>query len=456
MPDPSFALRAAPSGPVLVGTAGNVLTFDAGGRTVSGKPLPSGGLTSFNGRSAPAVVPTAGDYDATEITNTATTISGPSVAAALDNLNVVFRATLYVDPAFTGISTGSQASPHKTVAAAFVAAAALALAGGVIEIPANTTLVENVVFPTTGDWEIRSAAKFGYVSAIIQGTVTLNSAQASQYALTNVQVTGNVTGNATGAPASRLRLSNAILNAQLTLTGTAAAVWRVLLDGSMPGPVGMSGAIAGAVAVTGAVFGSGYSLFLGFASSVASQFLNMSFNNAAFAGNAAGALVHQFFSCTFTVAMAFVANTGSMQLKLDGASAASLLAVGFTAGAGVTTTASVASGSDRRTVAANLGATTIAQRSAPSLMVVEAALTIKVPGTTGPAVLNVIYTDANGTIQTKPVATIADISAAASTEAHGVVPFEQNGATVIQYSITGIVTPGALSLAVSVSVRQAS
>ena len=33
MPNPSFVLRSAPSGPVLTGTPGYVLTVDAGGRT---------------------------------------------------------------------------------------------------------------------------------------------------------------------------------------------------------------------------------------------------------------------------------------------------------------------------------------------------------------------------------------------------------------------------------------
>jgi hypothetical protein len=38
MTDPSFTLRAGQSGPVLKGTPGNVLTFNADGETVSGKP----------------------------------------------------------------------------------------------------------------------------------------------------------------------------------------------------------------------------------------------------------------------------------------------------------------------------------------------------------------------------------------------------------------------------------
>lgn len=42
MTDSSFILRAAASGPVVQGTPGNVLTFDADGRSVSGQPAAGG------------------------------------------------------------------------------------------------------------------------------------------------------------------------------------------------------------------------------------------------------------------------------------------------------------------------------------------------------------------------------------------------------------------------------
>ncbi len=87
MTDPAFTLRAGPSGPVVIGTPGYVLTFDANGRTVSGQPGGGGGgaVTSVFGRPGPAVVAQAGDYDASEVTNDSS-VTGASVAAALDAL----------------------------------------------------------------------------------------------------------------------------------------------------------------------------------------------------------------------------------------------------------------------------------------------------------------------------------------------------------------------------------
>jgi hypothetical protein len=439
MSNPSVVLRGGNAGPSFdPSTPGHVLVIDSDGRSVKPVPFASAGV------------------DASEVANDSTTVAGANVAVALDNLNKPFRASYWVNPAFAGVvSTGSEASPFKTIAAAFAAAVALGITAAVVNVPANATIVEDVVFPAVGAWEITSPAKFGYIGALIQGTVTINSSQAAQFALTNVQVTGNVTGNATGAPASRLRLSNAILNANLTLTGTAAAVWRVLMDGSAPGPVGMSGAVAGAVAVTGAVFATGFGFFSTIAVSVASQFLNSVFNNGNFAGNAGG-LACQFYACAFFAAGAFTATTGTLSVQLDGATAASLAAVGYTAGANVTVKTLNANGSARATVANNVGVTALTARVPLALMVCEATLTILTPGTLGSAVLNVTYTDLAGTVVTKAVTTALDITGAAGTEVKGSFQFSQNGATGIQYSVTGITTPGALSLSVGVAVRQAS
>lgn len=57
MPDPSYKLRVASSGPVLRGTPGNVLTFGPDGESVSGQP---------GGGSIPLPIP-VGDLDATGV-----------------------------------------------------------------------------------------------------------------------------------------------------------------------------------------------------------------------------------------------------------------------------------------------------------------------------------------------------------------------------------------------------
>lgn len=88
MANPSLDLRGGASGPSFEGsTPGFVLTVDANGKTVSPQPPTGGGggLVSFNGRTAPAVVPTDGDYEADQIPYIGDA-PGADVEAALDGL----------------------------------------------------------------------------------------------------------------------------------------------------------------------------------------------------------------------------------------------------------------------------------------------------------------------------------------------------------------------------------
>lgn len=87
--NPSLLLRGGASGPTFApSTPGYVLVIQADGKTV--KPMPAGGggggLTSFNGRTAPAVIPTAGDYDDAEVTNT----SNAPGASTKDAINAIW------------------------------------------------------------------------------------------------------------------------------------------------------------------------------------------------------------------------------------------------------------------------------------------------------------------------------------------------------------------------------
>ena len=59
----AYALRSGASGPRFTGNPGDVLTLDASGEHWLAQPGATAGLTAFNHRTAPDVVPTAGDYD---------------------------------------------------------------------------------------------------------------------------------------------------------------------------------------------------------------------------------------------------------------------------------------------------------------------------------------------------------------------------------------------------------
>lgn len=83
----TFAWRLPPSGPILTGTPGYTVVVAADGRSFELVPSGSvGGVTSWNLRTG-AVVPVAGDYFASEVTDDSSVTHGAgSVADALDIL----------------------------------------------------------------------------------------------------------------------------------------------------------------------------------------------------------------------------------------------------------------------------------------------------------------------------------------------------------------------------------
>lgn len=110
MTDPSFALRVPASGPVVTGTPGNVLTFGADGRTVSGQPVSGGGaVDSVFGRDG-VVVADPGDYDAGQVDNDSS-VAGFTVKDALNALLAALGLNVSGAPAFGFVPTwnGTQA-----------------------------------------------------------------------------------------------------------------------------------------------------------------------------------------------------------------------------------------------------------------------------------------------------------------------------------------------------------
>lgn len=319
MANPSLDLRGGTSGPTFEGsTPGHVLTIDADGKHVSPQPVPvaPGGLVSFNGRTAPAVIPTAGDYGTDDVTNTSsvpgltdedalefllgetetlelevtaaaaaaaaaqttangaasaaataqTTANGASAAAATADAKAVaaqqpFRANFYVDPLFAGTSTGSQSSPFKTFVAAFAAAAALALAAGTVSIPPGSTINENVTVPPTGEWTLQGlTSPGGTTSCNINGNVDVSATAARRCWLRDVRILGNLTGN-TSAGTNRITLERVGVVGTSTLTISGSGFVRVGTQTGTPGlgiaTSNMGGCFfTGAVAIQGTMFGS--------------------------------------------------------------------------------------------------------------------------------------------------------------------------------------------------------
>jgi hypothetical protein len=476
MTDPAYVLRVPPSGQVVQGTPGNVLTLQADGRTVRGAPVPaavvpvvsnaSNGLApqitaalavlrSNGAANAAAWVALNSDNVANATVLTGTSVSDVLVAlqAQFDAGPQLFHATYYVDPTpSTRSQTGSQSNPFRSIAAAFAAAAAQAIVSGEVILAPATTTIEDVVFPVAGTWEVKSDVQWGYAVATVQGNVDVTCTSTARRALTNLAVTGNVTGNG-AAGATRMRFTNCGVSGNVALTG----VWTTAFVGGSPtGNNGLGGFVGGtcstpAVTVHSFYYFVGAVTFAGALHSWGSYYTGDFFST-----GGVGNYARFYGTYFFKVGITFTASSGTLAVLPDGESTTVLLQNGFLVSANVVVQSINGQNAVRPTQSNNVASTALAGRFPEGLMVCEATLTLLVAGTVGSAVLNVIYTDLSGALQTKAVTTALNIAGAAGDEVRGTFPFSQNGATAVAYSVTGIVTPGALSYKIGVAVRQAS
>jgi hypothetical protein len=443
MPDPSFGLRVPASGVPVTGTPGHALAFDSTGQKVLGVPFPSGPGFVVVG------TPAAGKF------------VGYSVEPEWEIIPP-FKADYYVDPGFTGARSGSSSNPFATVAAVFAAAAALGITSGVINLPPNTTLNEDIVFPVSGSWEIRGVQGQGLRDTIINGTVSVSCSALARHGLSSLSVLGAVSADNSSSASCRFYLVNVDLESSLTLASSGSGLWRCYADGIGAGahsPSAAGGFIAGTVSVAGDLDAFAYGFFGDISVSASNSAFNECFMAFGSFTSTAGASRATMIGCRFGAPLTFTATTGTLGIVLVGFSAEAIMAAGAIASSSAVTLRTVVANGNtvRQTFATNAGVFTLTNRYPLCLMVVEYSLTILVPGSVGALQINLFYTDLVGTPRTKTLlVTPLDVTSAAGTEVSGSFVFSQNGSIAVQCSFTGVVTAGALSYSAGVALRAAA
>lgn len=354
-----------------------------------------------------------------------------------------FRAVYHVDPTFTGIQLGSESNPFTTCAIAFAAALAIGLVTASVKLSPGCILSENVVFPTVGnDWEIlcdHGAA--GSVAATINGSVTAITAGAVRYRLSDLRVVGNISGSSVGN--SQLVLSRVIASANVAMTGNWAAV--IFIGKGTVNLDSLGGNVIGTVSVAGPIFASQYTFASAIDySAIGTVFFNCRFGTSAFTLNGSGTINTTFYDCQFVTALTFT-SANNNTIFFDGTSMQNAF-IGITfSGAGAFTVKTLnANQSILGLFNGNIGVTDLTQVVPAGLYEAVATEDLITQGTSGNAVLNIIYVGLDGLTKTLPVTTALDITSAIGTETRGSVIFRHNGGAKIQYSLTGIVTPGPL------------
>jgi len=398
-------------------------------------------------------------------------VQGPQGAQGVSEPSPAFRATYYVDPLFTGTQAGSQANPYTSVADAFAAGTLLGVVDGVVFIPPGP-IAENIVFPPSGSWELSSTAHCQTQRTQLTGTITLDSTAQAFHSISNIVVLGAISGNKANASTNRLFFRNVALNTTLSLTASGGGSWLVFFDGTIPVPGNTTGLLAGifgTCAIAGSLFASSCNLENLITVSGDSAFNNIYFNNnqhdVLVATDGPGLVTLTFLNCVQKNPATITATTGSVLAQFDGFSWASACDLGLIAGTACTLKTLNSNVSSVTTETGNKASTPVSSRnpltgqipgrSPEGLYEFIFEATLLVPGTNGLFQVNAIYTDMTGTLVTVPVGSALNIASAAGTKASGSLPLHHNGAPPpIAFSITGVATPGSLSVSLVVVSRR--
>jgi hypothetical protein len=381
----------------------------------------------------------------------------PSVAAA----PAAFKGTYFIDPAFAGVSTGSASNPFTSYAATFAFALSQGITNGIFFQAPGSIVVENVVFPTTGEWELAAQPGQAALTTFISGNVDISATASARRALTNLRVTGNITGNCS-AGTQRILMSGTVVIGTTTLTQTGAGIQRLATrSGTSSATAGgnvQSCIYTGAVSVAGTFWGSDANFATSVAVTTTSQFAHCSLPPTT-TTTSAGTVDLVLIDCTNNTggSLAFTCAGGQMRLRPDYATLAELQRVGTLNTGNVTMKALI--GSSATIVAGgNFGVTPLSGILPAGLMVIEACLTLLTSsgGTAGLAVLNVTYTDMTGALVTEAVTPALNVAGALGSKQRGALQISQNGATPVSYSVTGITAVGVLTYELDAAARQAS
>lgn len=246
---------------------------------------------------------------------TALDVVQSSAPASGDTGSSRFGATLYVDPAYVGSSNGTQSNPYPSITTAIAAAPS---SGALIFLAPYSTTTENVTFPTTGAWEVRSAAE---VAATISGNVVCSGSTGWVVTLTNLVVTGTVSGDCPSSSGGRyLILINTDVTGAVSLTSTSN-LWSLMANGLGASNAARNGSLKSTTAVAGSLQGSDYAFTGAVTSTVASQLIGCKLSSGSI-GTIGSLLIED---TTFVAATTF---TGSSVVTVDGYSHASAAAAG--------------------------------------------------------------------------------------------------------------------------------
>jgi hypothetical protein len=365
-----------------------------------------------------------------------------SLAGDPDAIDILFSRgatafTFYVNPSAPASSTS-----FNTIQAAINAATPGQFTQ--IYLPPATVFNENITFPAGAFIEIITPIQTGFGVSVITGTVT-DSGSSIQMAVgfTNTYVTGSITLRAS-APFSFLSLRGSQVSGPISAPSMTVWVYghlppQSLQAGAYSTTVAPVVDMAGVISASRLLIGQGVRVS-GNLTAIFTLLSDAVLACATVTGN---------LDVLRSAAQAVVAVTGAV--RADGFSMGQLIAAGVTATGGLTLLDSGPT-VPLTAFAGNVAATGIQVATPPVGMYEVRGIMLRTAnGTTGTAVLNVSGTDEAGAF-TIPLCSF-DI-ASGVVRASGSAIIRSTGAANLTYSITGIVTPGALAAQLEIKLRK--
>lgn len=376
-------------------------------------------------------------------------LDGLSVTDVLKNLARPFRGEYYVDPAApVSFRNGSQAFPFASVADAFSAAAVAGYSGAVIWLPAKAALLESIAFPNGGDWEI---AVPGNARASITGNMSCSSVAQTVCRLTNIVLSGSLSGVANSGGGNFLYVTNSLISGAVNMTGSGPGYWFVVCDGYVTTFFSFGGAFQSTCNVAGGILAKNWS-FAGAVDVTSTCGMDGCRVPASFKVGAVGA---EFTNCITAGAMV-ITGTGASVVLMDGYTYRYALQNGLTFNGCVLKT-NAANASAQKLVSANvpIASFTGSGGLAPKgLYEVIATQELMAPGIAGASSVNIHYVDMRGVAQVVTITPPLPVAVAGAPAVQGAFYFSHNGSAPINYSVSGITTPGTLSIDLNVAIRR--
>lgn len=415
------------------------------------------GVSSFNARIG-AVIPLFGDYETSIIEDDSGLVPpGQVVSQTVFALATPFPHTYFLNPAASAnLQKGSDSFPYRSFAFAFTDIASQGITNFQIVCPIGSVITENITIPDGVQCEI---CTLGTGKVSIVGNIVCTTVAQTVLRLTNVALTGTLSGVASSGGGNFLWATNSNVSGAVNMTGSGGGFWWAICQGLGTTFFGFGGGFASTTNIVGALFAFNFG-FTGALSGITQFELN---NCRLPVSVSIGGIGGNLVNCIPGNATTITGVGGTIPIEIDGITYKRIIQSGGSL-VSLAHKTLMSNASNRRTVNGNLGSTSFtgAGGLVPNALY-RASWTLEqtTPGTLGTALPEIRYSNLAGTALIEPIGAASGglgvgllVTAAAGTIARGELLFRPNGLGTPTFSLGGVTTAGAFAAELIISYQR--